>query len=64
MRHGTLEDHVAGIVEKPALVHASQFVAHHIVGGINKYFGVFIIAHGIRVVFILANINKNHQIFM
>ncbi len=46
MRHGTFQDHIAGIVEKPALVHSSQFVLHHIVSRVYKYLRVFIVAHG------------------
>ncbi len=37
MRHGTLEYHIRGIVEKPALVHASQLMFHNTVGCVDRH---------------------------
>ena len=42
VRHGTLQDHVGGIVEKPVLVHAAQLqflIFRHLVGGVSLGLG-------------------------
>lgn len=62
MRDGTLQYHIARIVEKPALEHASQFMTHHIVGGVYKYSRVFIVAHGIIGFIFTQRYKKIHEI--